>query len=298
MSFFCLQTANARQIYTSKFFRKTTVTGGLYRYIRHPQYLALAIVGLGTTIYWPRFIVFIMYAVMLFLYYFLARQEERICLKKFGDSYQTYLNETGMFLPKIIEEKLPGFPVFFPQSGLKHLISISGLLVIYITIIIMVGYGVKNYALTKISTSYSEDQVMVSLAPLSEKQILQAMGLALTDKNVEAAVNAMEKKLMYVIPSGWNIPELGIRGEGQEGNYFTHPETHGNSLDFDSAKLTVLITKPILLSKEVKGLNILKQSVSYDPVLEVSIDVSKNKILMTEKRVNRGRWDGVPVPIY
>jgi len=47
------------QIYWAKLTGKANVEVGLYRYIRHPQYVALAIVGLGTSIYWSRFIVLI-----------------------------------------------------------------------------------------------------------------------------------------------------------------------------------------------------------------------------------------------
>ena len=68
------------QIYWSKLTRKDSVTVGLYRYIRHPQYVALALVGLGTTVFWSRFLVLIAFSSMLYIYYFLAVYEERICV--------------------------------------------------------------------------------------------------------------------------------------------------------------------------------------------------------------------------
>ena len=74
------------QIYWAKFTGRAAVELGLYRYVRHPQYVALALVGLGTTFYWSRFIVLVAYVTMLFLYYFLANHEERVCVEKFGDA--------------------------------------------------------------------------------------------------------------------------------------------------------------------------------------------------------------------
>jgi protein-S-isoprenylcysteine O-methyltransferase Ste14 len=42
----------AAQIYYSKFFKKKAVTAGLYRFIRHPQYSAFSIMGLGVLLIW------------------------------------------------------------------------------------------------------------------------------------------------------------------------------------------------------------------------------------------------------
>jgi protein-S-isoprenylcysteine O-methyltransferase Ste14 len=51
----------AFQVYSAKFRRKGVVTGILYRWIRHPQYLFLAIAGLGLLLFWPRFFILILY---------------------------------------------------------------------------------------------------------------------------------------------------------------------------------------------------------------------------------------------
>jgi protein-S-isoprenylcysteine O-methyltransferase Ste14 len=47
--------AGAVPLYYAKLRRKGAVTGGLYKFIRHPQYVALAVLGLGTVLVWPRF---------------------------------------------------------------------------------------------------------------------------------------------------------------------------------------------------------------------------------------------------
>jgi len=77
------------QIYWAKSRQKGPVTGGAYAVARHPQYLALAIVGLGTLLIWPRYLVLIMYITMLFLYAILARWEEERCAQQFG-AYRAY----------------------------------------------------------------------------------------------------------------------------------------------------------------------------------------------------------------
>ena len=67
----------AGQVYYHKLFRRGPALGELYRWIRHPQYLALGATGLGLAILWPRFLTIVLWAVMVTLYYILARDEER-----------------------------------------------------------------------------------------------------------------------------------------------------------------------------------------------------------------------------
>src|SRR3989449_5616802 len=67
----------AVQIYGSRLFRRKVVTSGVYRYIRHPQYLCLNISAFGLFTMWPRVIIFLLFVGMLFAYYYLARVEER-----------------------------------------------------------------------------------------------------------------------------------------------------------------------------------------------------------------------------
>jgi len=94
----------AGQVYVNKLFRRVPAAGGLYRWIRHPQYVALALTGLGLAILWPRFLTIVLWTVMVALYTVLARDEERRMVAQFGDVYGTYMERTGMFLPRMVEQ--------------------------------------------------------------------------------------------------------------------------------------------------------------------------------------------------
>ena len=93
----------AGQVYYNKFTGRGVALGGLYSRIRHPQYLGLMLTGLGLSILWPRFLVAALWAVMVALYYLLARDEERRMLGQFGGEYREHMNRSGMFLPKGVE---------------------------------------------------------------------------------------------------------------------------------------------------------------------------------------------------
>src|SRR5207244_8734078 len=65
----------AVQIYGSRLFRRKVVTSGVYRYIRHPQYLCLNISVFGLFTMWPRMVILLFFVGVLFAYYYLARVE-------------------------------------------------------------------------------------------------------------------------------------------------------------------------------------------------------------------------------
>ena len=89
----------AFQLYYAKFRRRGVVRTGLYKFVRHPQYLLLALAGLGLLIVWPRFILLVAYVNMLWLYYLLARDEERRMEARYGEAYGEQMRQTPMFLP-------------------------------------------------------------------------------------------------------------------------------------------------------------------------------------------------------
>jgi protein-S-isoprenylcysteine O-methyltransferase Ste14 len=96
---FLIFLVGAGQIYLAKLRRRGLVTGGLYRFVRHPQYVALTLFGVGLLLVWGRAIMFIAFFLMMYLYYFLAKSEERICIKLFGPAYEDYRKRTSFILP-------------------------------------------------------------------------------------------------------------------------------------------------------------------------------------------------------
>jgi protein-S-isoprenylcysteine O-methyltransferase Ste14 len=102
----------AGQIYTAKFRRSGLVTGGLYHFVRNPQYVALTLFGMGLLFAWGRAIMFIAFFLMMFLYYYLAKSEEQICARLFGQAYEDYRQRTSFIIPgdillRPLKEKIP-----------------------------------------------------------------------------------------------------------------------------------------------------------------------------------------------
>jgi protein-S-isoprenylcysteine O-methyltransferase Ste14 len=82
-------------------FEKTTslVTGGIYRYIRHPLYSSLLFLAWGIffkALTWPGLL--LASAATLFLIA-TARADEAECIRFFGPTYRAYMKRTRRFVP-------------------------------------------------------------------------------------------------------------------------------------------------------------------------------------------------------
>ncbi len=78
------------------------ITGGIYRFIRHPQYVSQILSDLGAGLALMNFLV--IPAVLLFelpLFYLRAKEEEKLLLKHFGDEFKAYKKRSGFFIPFI-----------------------------------------------------------------------------------------------------------------------------------------------------------------------------------------------------
>lgn len=79
----------------------TLAKDGWYARCRHPQYLAFIMIMFGFLLQWPTIPTLVMFPILLFVYVRLARREERISLKEFGEEYRSYMVNTPAWLPKI-----------------------------------------------------------------------------------------------------------------------------------------------------------------------------------------------------
>ncbi|MDO8912588.1 MAG: isoprenylcysteine carboxylmethyltransferase family protein [Phenylobacterium sp.] len=76
-------------------------TTGPYRSVRHPQYAGFVLVMFGFLLEWPTILTLAMFPVLVFMYWRLARSEEKDTLAAFGARYAAYTRVTPAFLPKL-----------------------------------------------------------------------------------------------------------------------------------------------------------------------------------------------------
>ncbi len=73
------------------------LTGGVYRFRRHPQYAGIYLALFGQLVHWPTIPTLALFPVIVFAYYRLARNEEKMMIEKFGDEYRSYMERVPMF---------------------------------------------------------------------------------------------------------------------------------------------------------------------------------------------------------
>lgn len=76
------------------------VTDGIYRHVRHPQYIGLFMIILGWLLHWPTLLTLILAPILLIVYYKLSRREEKELAEAFGSEYEEYARRTPRFLPR------------------------------------------------------------------------------------------------------------------------------------------------------------------------------------------------------
>ena len=90
-----------RQVYQARK-EDRLVTDGLYGYVRHPQYTGLFIALFGEgIIHWPTIFSVGLYPLVVVVFTWLARKEERDMIDEFGEDYRTYRTQVPMFIPRL-----------------------------------------------------------------------------------------------------------------------------------------------------------------------------------------------------
>jgi protein-S-isoprenylcysteine O-methyltransferase Ste14 len=74
-------------------------TTGPYGLVRHPQYDGFLIIMIGFLLMWPTILTLGMFPVLVWVYFRLAKQEEREVRTEFGDAYDAYAGITPGFIP-------------------------------------------------------------------------------------------------------------------------------------------------------------------------------------------------------
>ena len=136
----------------------------LYRYIRHPQYLALIVASIGMLLIWPRYLVLVATVTVIFMYIVLAKVEERICLGQFS-GYATYMRRTGMLLPALLTAD------FSLPDGTRIAARVAVWVCVYVAVLasaLLVASVLRTYALDSLYRVEFDNDIYVSVVEISD----------------------------------------------------------------------------------------------------------------------------------
>ncbi len=312
-------------LYYGRFTGKRVVQFGFYRRIRHPQYLFLAISGFGLLLYWPRFIILILFITMLYVYYCLARNEEWRMKREHPLAYSTYMRSTSMFLPGE-----PGGRIFRLFLGWIRP-RWFGLLVSYFCVLflsILLAVSVRNYAASVIPYTLENQTgtMIVSVFPRPAAEMHELYKIALENDAVRQALD--EKKganLVYIMPGDFflmalvtdqnrrfsddmiaRFPEIlewhEHKFSGGLGKFFrifyNFVKTSSTmETDYDIDRLIfVQVKKPD--GQNVLSKNIFDLGLRRHPVLIVDIDNNSMQMRSVVRTSESHKWGLTPMPTF
>jgi len=318
----------AVQVYLGKLLKKGVAKKGLYTLIRHPQYLGLGLAALGLAIIWPRFLTLALFGVMLFLYYLLAKDEERRMTNRFGESYISYMNRTGMFFPRFVEK------VFTGSSKPQQRLGLGKAIVIFLVLLVVTvgsGFILRAYTVHHLPLEQVNGIDVITITKedlITAKQLVPSV---LQDPGIASKLQPIENRkghrlLAYFIPIDYVMQGM-IADTGREWKLFEQHKTigiitenilhpfghitgghmghaakgaHNLSMhDSPSMKRRIIF---IELSKGNKGLTSPFDDFDIDttrkPLFFVDIHLHTGEILQIRDTPTGSGWGTVPTPMF
>ena len=279
----------AFQVYRAKLKRSDAVMGGLYRYIRHPQYLALIVASIGMVFVWPRYLVLVATVTVIFIYIGLAKVEERICLGQFP-GYADYMRRTGPFLPRQLS------PRWSLPARTRPVIRVAAWLVAYAAVLgvaLILALGLRAHALSSFYRIQANNDVYLSVVEASNEDLQAVAALARSTPGAQTVLAERDNLLNYVVPVGMYISEIPMRLP--PGEHFSH-DVPANR---DPALYKVIFTEPAFGGDGTRPEgNLLWHAVNKTPLLEVHVDLRKGLVVATFPPPTDPFYAGRQVPVF
>ncbi|MYH58956.1 MAG: isoprenylcysteine carboxylmethyltransferase family protein [Boseongicola sp. SB0675_bin_26] len=293
--FFCGLAAfalGAFQVYRAKLLRRSAVTVGLYRRVRHPQYLALIVASVGLLLVWPRFLVLILTVILVFSYIALAKVEERICLAQ-HDGYDAYMRETGMFLPK---GWLPGFRIDFGASAPALLAGWGLSFIAVLGLATSAAFGLRKHAISSLYAHNTPEGVYLAVAEANEAELASIVAIAKTAPDVQAAMSGLAEGapvLGYVLPRDMYVSEIPMYLP--PGQVFSHSVPR----DHDGTSYKVIFTQAVVGHVPTpKGRDIIRHAFNKTPLVEVHVDKAAQKVVKVLPPPDTPYYADHQVPVF
>jgi protein-S-isoprenylcysteine O-methyltransferase Ste14 len=195
--------ACAIQLYYGKFVRKQLVSGGLYGRVRHPQYLCLAVAGLGLLLLWPRFFILVTYLMMLGLYYVLARHEEELIRVRYGKATDEYLARVPMINPFGGRRE---WGAWHPPSRTKAFATWAAIVVVSLG----AAFGLRNVAIGQLYAVQAPGVTTLAFRAKDDERLREITDAVLATQPLQAWLNggATAPLFLQIAPSEGQMKHL------------------------------------------------------------------------------------------
>lgn len=305
----------ALQVYSAKLRKRGVVSRGLYRRVRHPQYLALAVAGLGLLLYWPRFIILVLFVIMLFVYYLLARHEEREMTRKYAESYRAYAAALPMFVPRLWSRR--GNPAA-SEVGATPRGPVALAFAVTLIAALAAAAALRSYSKARLTTVQDGNLLAVSLAGGDRQALRNRLASVLVHPDVAGRLSEHPPAhglVAYVLPQDYMMQHLladlgeheahhGGREEGGVAAALKHAiEMYALKpwrqlrAGTQAPRYRVIVTEAVTPDGRPAGIqHALDAGVLRFPLFFA--DVEDGRVVMTMDTPPRHSWGTIPVPAF
>ena len=155
------------------------------------------------------------------------------------------------------------------------------------------GFGVREYAVSRLSAIWRPDTAIVALALMSRDELTAAYELAAAAPGVRSRLDAAPgSRLVYLIPEEWFVPDLPV-----DPPTATSLAPHG-SRDFDRSRLKVLFARPRSHTAEATGAAIVTSAYGLDPLAVAHLDMAAGRVTAVDDPPRHVRWGDIPTPLF
>jgi len=167
------------------------------------------------------------------LYYLLAKDEERRMIKRFGESYIAYMNQTGRFLPYFIEKVLTRNAE--PQQSLS-MGKAAGIFLILLVVIVGGGFILRAFVVRHLPLEQVNRIDVITITKDDLIMAKQLLPFALEDSGIASKLQPIPKDkdrriLAYFIPADYVMQGM-IANTGEEWKLFERHKTIGMIADY------------------------------------------------------------------
>ena len=134
----------------------------------------------------------------------------------------------------------------------------------------------------------------MSPALLTDIELDAAYQTAARDEAVRAALAAARpgKRLVYVVPRDWYLPDLPIETAPASGG-----TPHGSAI-FDRSHYKVLFARARSHDAKATGRGIVKTAYGLDPIIVARVDIASHKVIAVQNPPAHVYWGDVPTPTF
>lgn len=313
----------AAPLYYGRFRKKGVVQISFYSKVRHPQYLFLAISGFGLLLYWPRFIILIMYVTMLYVYYLLARNEEWRMQHEVPDIYAKYMKDTPMFLPGEPGGKIYG--LLFGWIKPKWL----GILTSYLLAIVIslsLAMAIRAYTVSQLPTVENGTMILLSVFPRPDQEITELYESLESSPEISTSIHELKPNLAYIFPGDYFLTALVTdedrrfsddiierfpevlewhqnKFRGGLGKFFRIFYNFFSTLgsvetDYDVERIVFVKVNNHSGTPPEEAQGIFELGMQRRPVLVVDLDSIDHQVLSIIKTSAQHKWGSMPMPTF